>query len=180
MIYPFIRERLDILFVGLNPANTSSKKGHYFSTNPAFWNQLYDAGLITVPVDLNTADEKVFGSSDINYKKCQYGVTDLVNYLAESNSSKVKPTLQNCVELEQDILKYKPKIVVLMHSKVFKFFVEKYKGSYYKGYGCLGKLIDGCDTIFYNVPFPHGNSITSEVKIALYKEIKKGLDGINR
>lgn len=177
MIYPFIREKLDILFVGLNPADTSSMKGHYFSTNSAFWNQLYDAGLITVPVDKNTADEKIFGSSDINYKKCQYGVTDLVNYLAESNSSKVKPTYQNCVELEQYILKYEPKIVVLMHSKVFKSFVEKYKKIkiYDNKYRCLGKLIDGCDTVFYNVPFPHGNSKTSEEKVALYKEIKNRL-----
>lgn len=175
MIYPFIREELDILFVGLNPANTSSKKGHYFSTNPAFWNQLYMAGLITEPVNMNTADDIVFGSSDINYKKCQYGVTDLVNYLAESNSSKVRPTIKNCIELEQNILEYKPKIVILMHSKVIKYFVKNYKGKYKVEYGCLGKLIDGCNTIFYNVPFPHGNAIKSEMKVELYKEIKERL-----
>lgn len=175
MIYPFIREDLDILFVGLNPANTSSKKGHYFSTNSAFWNQLHLAGLITECVNMDTADDIVFGSSDINYKNCQYGVTDLVNYLAESDSSKVKPTMQNCKDLEQNILKYKPKKVILLHSKVVKQFVEKYlkKGSIQ--YGKLGKLISNSDTVFYNVPFPHGNAIKTEIKIELYKEIKDSL-----
>lgn len=175
MIYPFIREGLDILFVGLNPANTSSKKGHYFSTNPAFWNQLYYAGLITKPIDMNRADDIVFGSSDINYKNCQYGVTDLVNYLAESNSSKVKPTEQHCKNLEQSIVKYKPKKVILLHSKVINHFVTKYLHKPVVGYGCLGKLIDNCESVFYNVPFPHGNAITSETKVELYKKIKETL-----
>lgn len=175
MIYPFIREGLDILFVGLNPANTSSKKGHYFSTNPAFWNQLYDAGLITKSIDMNTADNIVFGSSEINYKNCQYGVTDLVNYLAESNSSKVKPTEQHCKNLEQNILTYKPKKVILLHSKVIKYFVTKYLHKPVVEYGCIGKLIDNCESLFYNVPFPHGNAITSEIKVELYKKIKETL-----
>lgn len=173
MINPFIRQNLDILFVGLNPANTSSEKGHYFSTNPAFWNQLYEAGLITMPVNMDVADDRVFGSSEINYNKWEYGVTDLINYLVESDSSKVKPTMEHCKNLEQSIIRYKPKVVVLLHSKVVKSFVKKHIGRDNVQYGNLGKLIDGCDTIFYNVPFPHGNSITSEVKIRLYKEIKE-------
>lgn len=175
MIYPFIREGLDILFVGLNPANTSSKKGHYFSTNPAFWNQLYDAGLITKPVDMNKADDIVFGSSVINYKNCQYGVTDLVNYLAESNSSVVRPTEQHCKDLKQNIVKYRPKKVILLHSKVIKYFVKGYLQKTVAGYGCLGKLIDNCESVFYNVPFPHGNAITSKIKIESYKKIKDAL-----
>lgn len=41
----------DILFVGLNPAKGSSDNLHYFSINQAFWNRLYDAGLIIARVD---------------------------------------------------------------------------------------------------------------------------------
>lgn len=174
MIYPFIREGLDILFVGLNPANTSSKKGHYFSTKSAFWDQLYMSGLITKSIDKNIADDIIFGSSEINYKNCQYGITDLVNYLAESKSSKVKPTVQDCLNLEQSIVKYKPKKVVLLHHKVIKEFVKKYLHKpVSRGY--LGKLIDNCESVFYNIPFPHGNKIKKEIKIELYKEIKETL-----
>ena len=175
MIYPFIRANLDILFVGLNPAETSSEKRHYFSTRPDFWNQLYEAGLIKKPVDMNNADEKVFKSSEINYNGWQYGVTDLVNFLAESNSSQVKPTEEDCKKLLQNIRKYKPKVVILLHSKVIKYFVKKHLKNKDAQRGYLGKLVDGCNTVFYNVPFPHGNSIPSNEKIELYKEIKKFL-----
>lgn len=179
MIYPFLRQGLDILFVGLNPANTSSRKGHYFSTNPAFWNQLYEAGLITKPVNMNAADELVFGNSDINANNWEYGVTDLVNFLAESNSSVVKPTEKNCIDLMQTIITYNPKVVILLHSKVIKHFVVKFLGKTEIEYGNLGKLINGCDTIFYNVPFPHGNAITSDFKVKLYKQVKNELKVMN-
>lgn len=179
MIYPFVRHGLDILFVGLNPANTSSKKGHYFSTNPAFWNQLYDAGLITTQVNMNVADEQVFGSSRINANHWKYGVTDLVNGLAESNSAVVKPTVRNCVDLMQTIIKYEPKVVVLLHGKVIKHFVNAYMRKTSVKRGNLGKLVDGCDTVFFNVPFPHGNSIPSKDKIEIYKQVKETLESWN-
>lgn len=176
MIFPYVRHGLDILFVGLNPANTSSKKGHYFSTNPAFWNQLYGSGLITTPVTMHLGDEQVFGSTRFNVNRWEYGVTDLVNYLAESDSSLVKPTIKNCIDLLQTVIKYEPKVVVLLHSKVIKYFVKNYLGKKSVEYGNLGKLIEGCDTVFYNGPFPHGNAITSEVKVELYKQIKENLE----
>ena len=174
MIYPIIRPNLDILFVGLNPAKTSSEKGHYFSVKPSFWEQLYGAGLIKSPVDMNNADEKVFKSSEINYNGWQYGVTDLVNFLAESKSSKVPVTEEDCKELLRNIRKYKPKVVILLHSKVIKYFVKKHLNKDARR-GCLGNLVDGCNTIFYYAPFPHGNSIPSTEKIELYKEIKEFL-----
>ena len=35
---------------------------------------------------------------------------------------------------------------------------------------------DGSDTVFFNIPFPSGNAITSEVKVELYKQIKETLE----
>ncbi len=179
MLYPFVRHGLDVLFVGLNPANQSSNKGHYFSTNPAFWNQLFDSGLITRPVNMNVADDQVFGSTSINANHWEFGITDLVNFHAESNSTKVNPTTENCIELMQTIIEFEPKIVVLLHSKVIKSFVEKYIGRRCTKYGNLGQLINGCKTVFFNVPFPHGNAITSDVKVKLYRQIKDTLKSWN-
>ena len=176
MLYPFIRHGLDMLIVGLNPGGTSSQKGHYFSTNSALWNQLYESGLITRPVDKNVADDLVFGSSGINANGWEYGITDLVNYCDESDSRKVNPTRENCKELMQTILEYKPKVVVLLHGKIIKRFVKGFLGKEDVEYGNLGKLIDGLDTVFFNVPFPHGNPITSEAKVELYKQIKETLE----
>ena len=176
MLYPFVRPGLDMLIVGLNPGGTSSQKGHYFSSNSALWNQLYDSGLITRPVDKNVADDLVFGSSKINANGWEYGITDLVNYYAESDSRKVNPTRENCKDLMQTILKYKPRVVVLLHCKIIKHFVKDFLGKEDVEYGNLGQLIDGSDTVFFNVPFPSGNAITSEVKVELYKQIKETLE----
>ena len=176
MLHPILKPGLDILFVGLNPGGSSSEKGHYFSANSALWNQLYESGLITRPVDMNDADERVFRSSEINANGWEYGITDLVNYLAESDSRKVSPTNENCRNLVQTILEYKPKVVVLLHSKVIKRFVKGFLGKEDVEYGNLGKLIDGSDTVFFNVPFPCGNAITSETKVELYKQVKETLE----
>lgn len=176
-LIPFLRKNLDILFVGLNPAKGSSEKGHYFSVNQAFWNQLYESGLITKFIDKSNADELVFGSNEFNYKNLNYGITDLVTEIAESNSSKVKPKKTDLIKLENVIREYNPKIVVLLHSKVLKKFIR------HLGYvvpesnsGKLGKLIKDCDAIFYNIAFPHGNTITKESKIEKYTELKDFLN----
>ena len=176
MLYPFVRHGSDMLIVGLNPGGTSSRKGHYFSTNSALWNQLYESGLITRPVDKNVADDLVFGSSRINANGWEYGITDLVNYFDESDSRKVNPTRENCRKLKQTILECKPKVVVLLHSKVINSFVKHFLGREDVEYGNLGKLLDGSDTVFFNVPFPQGNAITSEAKVELYKQIKDTLE----
>ena len=72
-LIPFVRNNLDILFVGLNPAVGSSRNRRYFSANQAIWNQLYDSGLITSRVDKSIADELVFGQKDINFQGWSYG-----------------------------------------------------------------------------------------------------------
>ena len=173
---PFVRKNLDILFVGLNPADGSSDNGHYFSVNQAFWNQLFVSGLITKFIDKSNADNIVFGSNKINYKNWNYGITDLVTEIADSNSSNIKPTTAQNQRLKNLIIDVKPKVVVLMHSKVLKRFIK------HLGYvvpesntGNMGQLIDGCDTLFYNIAFPHGNAIKSVDKVRLYQEIKQHL-----
>ena len=176
-LIPFLRKNLDILFVGLNPAKGSSENGHYFSVNQAFWNQLYESGLITKRVDKSNADELIFGSNKYNYKNLNFGITDLVTEIAESNSNKIDPKQADLIRLENVIKEYKPKAVVLLHKKVLKKFIR------YLGYvvpksntGILGKLIENCNTTFYNIAFPHGNTITSESKIDKYNELKEFLN----
>lgn len=176
-LIPFLRNNLDILFVGLNPAKGSSENGHYFSVNQAFWNQLYESGLITKRVDKSNADELIFGSNKHNYKNWNFGITDLITEIAESNSAKIKPKQTDLIRLENVIKAYKPKTTILLHSKVLKKFIG------YLGYivpesntGKLGKLIENCDTTFYNIAFPHGNAITSESKIDKYTKLKEFLN----
>lgn len=176
-LIPFLRKNLDILFIGLNPAKGSSENGHYFSVNQAFWNQLYESGLITKSVAKSNADELIFGSNKYNYKNWNFGITDLITEIAESNSAKIKPRQTDLIRLENVVKEYKPKTVILLHSKVLK----KFNG--YLGYvvpksntGKMGKLIENSNTTFYNIAFPHGNVITNESKINKYKELKEFLN----
>lgn len=173
---PFLRQYLDILFVGLNPAKGSSDNRHYFSVNQAFWNQLYESGLISKKVLKDKADEIVFGSNDINYNNWAYGITDLITTVAESNSNLISVKEANCRDLMNIIIEFKPRVVVLLHQKVVKNIMEYIDFSVPKANsGKLGKLIAGCDTMFYAIGFPHGNKILSKEKVENYINVREYL-----
>jgi len=173
---PFLRQTLDILFVGLNPATGSSRNEHYFSVNQAFWNQLFDSGLITKNFDKSLADRSIFGNNEYNFNNWQYGITDLIFEIAESNSSIVKSDSAYGKRLINVVIKYKPLTVILLHSKVVKTVI-KYLGIQepYANSGEMGKIIPGSDSFFFNIAFPHGNTIASLEKIERYKEVKSYL-----
>lgn len=178
-LIPFVRENLDILFIGLNPAIGSSRNRRYFSVNQAIWNQLYDSGLIVSRVDKSVADEIVFGKTDINFRGWSYGITDLITAVAESDSSKIKPTRQDSEDLHALIKKLSPKVAILLHGKVLEHFLT------FLGHpvpsansGKIGTLIKDCPTMFFNIAFPHGNTILSENKIIQYRAVKTYLLGL--
>lgn len=174
---PFIRKGLDILFVALNPSIGSSKKGHYFSVRRSFWKQLYESGLTLQELNKDFADDFIFGSTEYNYNNWSYGITDLIPYKAESDSSKIRPTIVDYKRLEFEIRKYKPKIVIIIHNKVLKEFICNYLKipKHPSNSGKMGKLMHGCNSIFYNIAFPHGSSISDSDKIRLYTKVKDEL-----
>lgn len=175
-LVPYLRPKLDILFVGLNPAKGSSDNGHYFSVNQAFWNQLFEAGLVLKSIDKIVADNIVFGNNKYNFNGWNYGITDLVTTIAESDSSKIKPTYQDCENIISEIKKYKPRAVILLHGKVLSNICSYLAIATPKANtGKMGYLIKGYNSMFYNIAFPHGNSIPSSVKVNRYKELKKEL-----
>lgn len=170
---PFLREGLDILFVGLNPATGSSRNGHYFSVNSAFWNQLFDSGLILRPVSRARADEIVFGSNAINCRGWQYGITDLVTAWSESDSSAVAPLRAECERLVREIAELSPRAVVVLHGKVRRSLARFLSKPDPKD-GHAGRWLS-TSSVFYFVPFPHGNAVCSEVKVGLYRQVREHL-----
>ena len=177
-LVPFLRKNLDILFVGLNPAKGSSVNRHYFSVNQSFWNQLFDSGLIKQYVDKSVADTIVFGSTSINRNNWSYGITDLVTRIAESDSTKIHPTQSDCERLHNSIIKFEPRVVVLLHGKVLDNYLP-YLGKPIpiSNSGKMGNLIKNHKTMFFNIAFPHGNTIPSIEKVKHYKRIIEYLDG---
>ena len=175
-LVPFVRHDLDILFVGLNPAEGSSRKGHYFSVNQAFWNQLFDASLITKRVDKLVADQVVFGGTEVNCNHWQYGITDLLPSIAESDSRKVRPTKDDCCMLVNTIEKFAPRTVVLVHSKVVKHLC-RHLGirQFPTNCGGVGSIINKVKTKFFCIAFPHGNTIFAREKVEKYSELRQFL-----
>ncbi len=171
----FIRKNLDVLFVGLNPPYQSNKNEHYFSGKQSrFFQLLFLSGLISTNIDKSQADEKVFGDNLYNYKKSNFGVTDLIQHIVETNSSKVKPTGEDVLSLCKMIIEYSPKYVCIIHSKVKDAF-EKFHNEYIIGnlyYGKCGKILKDCSSVFFFNYFPNGNNIPDEPKLKIFNELK--------
>jgi len=126
---------------------------------------------------LKNHDNIVFGYNRINYKNWQFGITDLITKFAESNSQKVKPSLEDCKILQETLTRFQPRTAVILHGKVLDTFIT------HLGYeppesnsGYMGELIDPCTTSFFNIAFPHGNTITSKDKIKRYRELMRFLE----
>lgn len=141
---------------------------------------MLQAGLITQPVDKQVADQIVFGSVEINRNRWNYGITDLVLQWAESKSSKIWPSQGDCERLLSDIRKYRPRFVVLLHSKVRDAVAECLEVRATKPYGHLGRWLKDIPTDFYGVPFPHGNAIPTQKKVRIYQEVVAAAEGRNQ
>ena len=144
---PFTRPGLDVLFVALNPPQQSNSNGHYFSGNSsAFFKLLALSGLITEPVLKAFADEKVFGTTEINHLGASFGVIDLVDDVVETNSAKLRVTKAHVNDLISRIRNLNPRFVCVIHSKVRDAL--KTHGNLPLDYGCCGTVLPGSTTEF--------------------------------
>ena len=172
---PFIRKNLDVLFVALNPPYQSNNNEHYFSGKQSrFFHLLFLSGLITTNIDKSQADEKVFGDNFYNYKKSNFGVTDLIQHIVETNSSKVKAKREDVFSLCESIIENSPRFVCIIHSGVKKAF-EKFPNELILGklfYGNCEKILKNCPSIFFYNYFPNGNNIPDEPKLKIFDELK--------
>lgn len=170
----YLRRNLDILFIALNPPEQSNNNGHYFSGNQStFFKQLYLSGLINEELDKTVADKLVFGENKSNYKNKSYGIIDLVPKLAETNGGLVQVKNEDVALMIERIIKFKPKIVCILHSKIMKSFARFTRIDLIYGYN--GKLFDNSDTLFFCNYFPNGNNISSDRKVNIFKEIREKL-----
>ncbi|WP_185903654.1 uracil-DNA glycosylase family protein [Hathewaya massiliensis] len=175
----YLKYNLDILFVALNPPKQSNSNGHYFSGKQStFFKLLYESGLVTVEVDKLNADEQVFGGTEFNYKNKQFGIIDVVAERVETSSKKVKVSEEHIKSLIGKIIEYKPKTVCIIHSKIknkFNRVNDFRKLEDINDYGNYGKLLKECNSVFFMQYFPNGNSISKEMKLKIFGEIRESL-----
>jgi len=121
-------------------------------------------------------DMVVFRSTRINRNGWNYGITDLVPEVAESDSGTVKPTREHCEGVIRQIKKYRPRAVVILHSKVAAALSAFLGVALPLSGPRLGRLIPTINSEFFRVSFPHGNSVPAESKIIAYKEVREWLE----
>ena len=174
----FLRPKIDILFLALNPAPDSAKNKSWFSGNKSFWNLLYRSGLITRPVgEAVGADKLVFGSSSINHKKSVYGAIDLVPDVVESKSRKVKVNDRHLEQLRKTLKSHSVKVLCIMHYRVAEElekarWIKRRRGYQRRKYGLVGTL---GSTRIYEMPFHLGNNVADKHK--LYESLLNELKG---
>ena len=77
----YLREGLDVVFVGINPGSYSARVGHYFATpQNRFWRALNRSGLVPGRDDLGPEDDALMPDYGI-------GFTDVVKRASNSASS---------------------------------------------------------------------------------------------
>lgn len=161
-----LHSKMDILFVALNPPETSNRNGHYFSRNLSFWNLLFDAGLITQRVKSPlTGDDEVFRNNAINYKKSVYGITDLCHDIIETNSSKVKVNSERVKRILSLLQRHEVKILCLMHEKVGKAFDFVPTLDRSNKYGLIGNIEN---VRIFEMPFHNASVLYKKV---YYKQL---------
>ncbi len=175
-LWKFLRPKLDVLFVALNPPVESNENGHYFSgRNSRFFELLNLSGLITAPVPKETADQIVFGSTAINYKGCEFGIVDLVGHLVETRSSRVQPTPEDVMSLLGVIRQSEPRFVCIIHSKVRDVLNRHPDIARPLNYGMCRRALAGSKSAFVLNYFPNGNNIPDERKVEIFRALRDAL-----
>jgi G:T/U-mismatch repair DNA glycosylase len=175
-LQPFLRPRLDILFVALNPPTQSNDNGHYFSgSGSRFFHLLHLSGLITEELPKGTADEIVFGSTTVNYKNCAFGVVDLVDDLVQTNSGKVQPTRRHVDLLLTRIREIRPRFTCVIHSTVRDALNKHPELMDRLDYRICGQLLRGNDSVFVLNYLPNGNNISDEKKLTIFRALRGAL-----
>jgi G:T/U-mismatch repair DNA glycosylase len=176
---PFLRRELDVLFVALNAPVQSNNNGHWFSgSGSRFFKLLARSGLTVSEVPRETADDVVFGSVERNFRRASFGVVDLVPHLVETNSSKVRPTLDHAKQLLDVIQTHEPRFACVIHSKVRDALDQSKLLTKCLDYGANGRLLSGCRTEFFMNYFPNGNKIPDTPKIAIFKQLRDQLERV--
>ena len=137
----YLREGLDIVFIGINPGLAAAYSGRYYSgPGNHFWQSLYLSGLIPHPM-----------SFEDDYKMLDYniGFTDIVARTTRGLSDLKKSEIKEGAAILRDKLaKYKPKIAVFNGKAIY----EVYSGQKKFMFGKQPEKMEGTDTWVWVMP----------------------------
>jgi len=100
----YLRPRLRLVFVGINPGKTSAERGHYYArpANP-FWEFLFESGLTT---------RRLFPEDDHSILDFGIGLTDVVKRWSRSSSDlSAEEYRDGAAQLAAKLMRIKPHAV---------------------------------------------------------------------
>lgn len=157
----YLREGLDLVFVGLNPGLYSAQVGHYFAFKPnRFWTALSASGLVPEPVgpedDARLLDWGI-GLTDI-VKRPTRGIHELAR----------REFVHGAKTLEQKIAHYQPHVVCFVGLTGFQICCgEK------RGLGRQPGTFGGASAFVIPSTSPRNANYSLERIVAAMRELKK-------
>jgi len=176
---PYVRPKLDVLFVALTPHPLSALNGHWFSGKPSrFFELLHLSGLITADLSKATADEAVFGGTQFNHKGASYGVMDL-DPDRLMPKGKAPADGKDLAEMIRVVRANKPHIVCVVHQKIWTAFNkladDRPDVVDVMAVGRFTRPLAKCPSQFICSYFPNGNSCPARTKIGIFAKVRFAL-----
>ena len=111
----YLRDGLDLVFVGINPGTKSAATGHHYAgPGNHFWPLLYESGLVPEPLTYEQ-DARVLESG--------IGLTNMVARSSPSISDLSLEELRaGARTLRAKLLRYRPKIVCFNGKRIYEVF----------------------------------------------------------
>ncbi len=169
-----IPEDADLVLIALNPTIEAIENGAVFSRDKGFWNVLHRAEIIrnvgAIPLERRAME--VF--HDQKHSDLKLGFADLLPFLIETNSKKVKVPKDSARDLMENTPNLqKAKRIALLGKKVIDGFASDYNGlkmwkdidviDGVKQFGSIGTIRLGTHVIeLFAMPFPVNNNIQNK------------------
>lgn len=117
-IKDYLKENLDLLFVGFNPSIRSGETGHHFANpNNRFWKILHESGI--TPRKYNAAE-------DYKLLDLGYGMTNIVARPTKATDEITREEYkEGRAELINKISELKPKVVCFVGKGVYQEYSRK-------------------------------------------------------
>jgi double-stranded uracil-DNA glycosylase len=162
----YLREGLDLVFVGLNPGLYSAQVGHYFAFKPnRFWSALSASGLIPQPVG---------PEDDIRLLDWGIGLTDIVKRPTRGiHELARREFVQGAKTLEQKIARYQPQVVCFVGLTGYQICCgEK------RGLGVQPGKFGGASAVVIPSTSPRNASYSLEQIVAAMRDLKKHIQTV--
>lgn len=114
----YLRDGLDLVFVGINPGLRSASSGHHYAgPGNHFWPLLHESGIVPEPLTYE---------QDARVLEWNIGLTNMVPRASASLSDLSTEELRaGAVALREKLLRYRPRIVCFNGKRIFEIFAGK-------------------------------------------------------